>query len=386
MQLNGNMSENKLMIAGAGSGKTTYLVNSALKIKNDGVLITTYTEANAEEIKNKFIGEKGYIPKNITIQTWFSFLLQHGVRPYQSVMHKELHDRKIGFLLVDSGSSTTYKGSNGKTYSFSKEKNFFQYYFTSKESLKICSDTLADFIVSCNKSTNGEVINRISRIYKNIFIDEVQDLAGWELEIIKLLLQSSSNIILAGDPRQVTYLTHHSKKYGKYKNGLIESFVRDECKRISCEIDTETLKKSHRNNKAICDFSARLFPGFEKCEPCECEKCRNYTNTHEGIFLVKKKYINKYIEDYNPIILRWSGAEFPEWNFGKSKGLTFPRVLIYPTRTGKNSMIAWIKDNTVSLSDEVRSKLYVAVTRARYSVGIVCNDDFEIDDVDYYIS
>ena len=95
------MSKNRLMIAAAGSGKTTFLVQTAKKIKDQNVLITTYTEANESEIKKKF---RGRIPKNITIQTWFSFLLQHGVRPYQSEMHADLHEKKIGFCLSEEKS------------------------------------------------------------------------------------------------------------------------------------------------------------------------------------------------------------------------------------------------------------------------------------------
>lgn len=379
MQLIGSMSKNKLIIAAAGSGKTTYLVKQALKIQDENVLITTYTEANEAEIRKKIIEKKGFIPKNITIQTWFSFLLQHGVRPYQCVMNSELHNRKIGFYLSEEGSTTTYKGNDGKTYSWSKEKNFYQYYFTSKNSLKICSDTIADYIVNCNKRTKGEVLSRVSRIYPNIFIDEVQDLAGWELEILKLLFDTLSNILLVGDPRQVTYLTHHSSKYKKYIDGKIDEFIKTECKKDVCEIDLNTLKNTHRNNKRICDFSSRLFPNYEQCEPCRCEECRSCKIDHEGVFLVKNKDVKKYCKKYSPIILKWNRATYPDWNFGKSKGLTFNRVLIYPT-SSKNGMSDWISDNDIKMTSETRCKFYVAITRARYSVGIVYDYD---DDREY---
>ena len=36
----------KLVIAGAGSGKTTWLIRQALQIKDEKVLITTFTDAN----------------------------------------------------------------------------------------------------------------------------------------------------------------------------------------------------------------------------------------------------------------------------------------------------------------------------------------------------
>lgn len=53
----GAMPKNRLIIAAAGSGKTTFLVEEALqKPKNDSVLITTYTEANEAEIRNGYSG------------------------------------------------------------------------------------------------------------------------------------------------------------------------------------------------------------------------------------------------------------------------------------------------------------------------------------------
>lgn len=45
---------NKLIIAAAGSGKTTYLVESALK-EDESILILTYTNANEQEIKKSFL-------------------------------------------------------------------------------------------------------------------------------------------------------------------------------------------------------------------------------------------------------------------------------------------------------------------------------------------
>lgn len=375
MQSTGNMNNNKLIIAAAGSGKTTYLIEQALKITDENVLITTYTEANEEEIRKKIIEKKGFIPHNITIRTWFSFLLQHGVRPYQSSLNDELHDRKIGFHLTEHASGTYL--INGQIRYYGEGNNFFECYFTSKKELKIYSDKISKFIVRCNEKTRGKVIERIAKIYPNIFIDEVQDLAGWELEIIKFLFDTESNILLVGDPRQVTYLTHHPRKYINYKDGKINEFIKNQCSADICEIDNETLSSTHRNNKYICDFSSRLFPDYEPCQPCECKECREYSNDHEGVFLVKKDDVQKYCGKFSPAILRWNKAEFPEWNYGNSKGKTFDRVLIYPT----NPIITWLENNDEDLRSVSRCKFYVAVTRAKYSVGIVYDynaaDEFE---------
>ncbi len=365
MRLIGNMNKNKLMFAAAGSGKTTFLVEKAKKIKNENVLITTYTESNGAEIKKKF---NGSIPKNITIQTLFSFLLQHGVRPYQSAMNNDLHEKKIGFYLTE-GASGTYKALNGKTYSYGEENNFDKYYFT-KDS-KIYSDKISKFIVECNKRTKDEIINRIARIYPHIYIDEIQDLAGWELEILKLLFSSESNILLVGDPRQVTYLTHHPKKYPNYKDGKIKEFIENECnkKKKICDVDETTLQKSHRNNKLICNFSSALYPNYAVCEPCECKNCRKDIPDHQGIYLVKCDHVEAYRKKYNPQILFYQKAEFPDLNYGNSKGLSYKRILIYPTEKIRK----YLRKGNVTEIETVKAKFYVALTRARYSVGIVCD-------------
>lgn len=103
---------NRLIIAAAGAGKTTYLVNQAIQ-QSVNVLITTYTIANEMEIRKKFIELNGCVPHNVTIQTWYSFLLQHGVRPFQGVV---LDDKIHGMILVNKKSGKRYDSKNGPVY------------------------------------------------------------------------------------------------------------------------------------------------------------------------------------------------------------------------------------------------------------------------------
>jgi superfamily I DNA and RNA helicase len=232
-------NNNKLIIAAAGSGKTTRLVEEALKIKDKKVLITTYTQANEAEIRKKIIEFNKCIPENVTIQTWFSFLLKHGVRPFQGV----IFEKKIkGLILVNSQSGIRYyakpcadckqrnivspecRKCRNPVY-YAEDKNFEQHYFTKE--LKIYSDKLSKFVFRCNEKTNGNVIDRISRIYPHIFIDEVQDLAGYDLDLLKLLFNCNSNILLVGDPRQGTYSTNSAPKNKKYKKSQIVHFFED---------------------------------------------------------------------------------------------------------------------------------------------------------------
>ena len=131
------MINNKLIIAAAGSGKTTFLIDEALKKQDSKILITTYTEANETEIRKKIIEKNKCIPENITVQTWFSFLLEHGAKPYQGALYKK--DIK-GMLLVNERSGIKYKTKDGIPIYFRENDEFEKHYFTPGQ--RIYSDKL----------------------------------------------------------------------------------------------------------------------------------------------------------------------------------------------------------------------------------------------------
>ena len=349
----------KLVIAGAGSGKTTWLIKQALQIKDEKVLITTFTEANEKGIIEKFFEINGCIPANVTVMTWFSFLLKHGVKPYQSAIY---NDDITGMLLVNRKSGFRFVNREGKPIYYG-EKDGEPFYFTNGK--KIYSDKIAKFVVSADMIKKGLIINRIRRIFPNIFIDEVQDLAGYDLEIIQLFHKEGVNLLMVGDPRQVTYHTHDERKNKKYSDGNIKGYVTDHCAGI--EIDEKTLCNSYRNNVQICDYANMVYPGMPPCLSHGKE-----TTGHDGIFLVSKDMVKSYIDRYHPVQLRDKRTitvsdDAPAINFGDAKGLTYRRVLIYPTAPMRN----WIKDPSSKLEPKSRARLYVAITRAEYSVAFV---------------
>ena len=284
--------------------------------------------------------------------------------------------------MVNEQSGVKFRRNNAKRTPvlYNEESEFFKCYFN--KDMRLYTDKLARFVFRANKKSFGNVIDRISRIYPTIFIDEVQDLAGYDLEILKLLYHSSSTVYCVGDPRQVTYYTHWERKNEAYRNGRIKEYVEKECyKRDKIQIDDETLCMSHRNNQQICDFSSKLYPSCPKVNSCNCSACHNVSVEHQGIYIVKKSDLERYLAKYNPVQLRYSistktSTLYRSQNFGQSKGKTYDRVIIYPT----NKIMQWLKDNSVCLPEETRSKLYVAITRARYSVAFLIPDE-ECDEV-----
>ena len=85
-------SENRVVIACAGSGKTTRLVKEALTNRSRRIAIVTYTNNNAKEISKRFGELNSGIPKHVDVVTWFGFLLRECARPYQRLeIHRQAH-------------------------------------------------------------------------------------------------------------------------------------------------------------------------------------------------------------------------------------------------------------------------------------------------------
>lgn len=341
---------NKVIIASAGSGKTTHLIRTAIDLPDEKILITTFTDENANEIKAKFHEINHCIPANVTILPWFTFLLQEGVRPFQGVIYK----KRIAFINLVNGTSTTYVA----------ETDFQNYYLSDDET--IYSDKLSKLVCKINDLSKGATVSRLEKVYSHIFIDEVQDLAGYDLEVLDMLFQSTINTLIVGDPRQATFVTNNSRKNNQFKYSNIDDFFSQKQKKSVIEYDNTTLNVNHRCVQSICDFANGLYPEYE---PAQSDNVA--VDSHTGIWFVKPEDVPLYIQAYNPMILRHDKRTktpqcYPVLNFGKSKGRTFERVLIFPT----SKIIDWIQKGTV-LERTSRSKFYVALTRAQLSAAIV---------------
>jgi len=349
-------SENKIIVASAGSRKTTYIVENALKIpKDESILILAYTNNTLEQIRKYIIERIGFVPPNITIQSWHSFLLTECIKPYQNVIYDKHRIEQI-FYPVDIGD---FKRSRR----FIKKSNIEKYFFVDLQ--YIISEHLSEFALMCDFFSGGMVINRLKDIYKHVYIDESQDLAGYDFQIVESFLESEIKSTLVGDCRQATYFTNNSTKNRKFKgSNIIDLFKQWEADGL-CEIEEKS--ECYRSNQKICDFGDRLYSDLIPTKSVGIEETK-----HDGVFLLKEKQIEKYVEEYKPIILRdtlkTNTYGLPAYNFGAVKGLTFNRVLIFPN----NPIREYIKDgNPENLKPITKAKFYVGITRARYSVAIV---------------
>jgi len=352
-----SMNKNdKLYTACAGAGKTTLIVGEALKIKDKKVLITTFTNENEENIKKKFyIMNKGCIPENIKIQSWYEFLLRECFKPYLKTFFKE--DIRINGFILMSGVSGPYIENSAKDHYMSKNN-------------RVYSDKLSKLMFK-NEEVKNCVMNRLSKIYNVIFIDEVQDMASWDLELIKKIHHSNIELFMVGDMMQRTYTTTKERQNKKNKKQLnIEEYIKDRCKGCcSISIDDTRLKKTHRCSQKVCDYVNQKFGmNIEICNCCD------RTNTGNcNIFFIRQDEIEEKLKITDTMQILYDknskyNKNYQAINIGKSKGLDYNNVVIYPAKT----MINFLNNNNKhNLAESSKSKLYVALTRARENVYIV---------------
>lgn len=340
---------NTAILAAAGSRKTEYIVDSALAVTDGRVLITTYTNENQRQIVQRIEQKVGTMPPHITVIGWFSFLIAHCAKPYQQA--------RVGEPLLING--LNFKGSRNR---FAR-KSENRYFLDSNNDLY--RDGVSDFVVTLNGDTNGAVVRRLENIYAHILVDEVQDLVGYDLDVLDMLLASTVRLTLVGDPRQHTLSTNIGPRNKKYRGSGIKDWFAE--RSGACGLQTRDV--SYRCNQTICDFADAIYPEMPKTRSYEVGE-----TGHDGIFYISPKRVAEYLDEFRDVtVLRDSKRAdtlgLPAMNIGVSKGSTFDRVMIFPTKP----MVEYLMKRDPSKL-RAPERLYVAVTRAKFSVAFVVDD------------
>jgi DNA helicase-2/ATP-dependent DNA helicase PcrA len=339
---------NEVIIAAAGGGKTTRLAARARAHGLGKVAVVTYTTNNVQEIRSKLFELHAALPIHAEIWSWYRFLLHEMARPYQ----RALLDRRIDGLHWVEGRSAPYVART-KTIPF----------FLSNGA-QIYSDKIARFIIECNKETNGAVIARLEDRFHTIFVDEIQDMAGYDLDLLELILRSKIDLVMVGDHRQATYSTNNAAKNGAYAGAKIITKFREWEK--AGLVTLSYARETHRCHQLIADLADSFYPA----EPKTISKNKAVTE-HDGVFLVSDLSVPAYVEKYRPQVLRLDRRTlcngYAAMTFGESKGMTFDRVLIFPHGKGRQ----WLGSGKYDHVKDSAAKIYVGVTRARHSVAFV---------------
>lgn len=343
------MANNYLTLAVAGARKTQGLVEHCKALAADRkVLIITFTQTNQAELRERVRQHVGDRP-SLEVSGWFSFLLRHFVKPFVPFAFPGKRCR--GF---------NYDGDPGRYAS--GEERFFDSGGSvyGKETARLAYELIG--------KSGGALINRLECLYDEILIDEVQDLSGYDLDILEALFGTRIEIRLVGDVRQAVLSTNprgQMKKAFAYSKSHDWFKKQQKARRLNINYSSVTW----RCCQAIATFSDTIFD--VSWEFPETTSENHVTSAHDGVFLVRKEHVSQYVEAFQPQCLRdsmKSGKEFDlnYLNFGVSKGQTFNRVLIYPTKP-----IATFISKGEPLRPLSAADFYVAVTRAEQSVAIV---------------
>lgn len=341
-------SNNHVILAAAGSRKTESIIQAIAEADpSRRILITTYTIENSTQIVERITKRLGAVPQNVTVKTWFTFLLGDCIKPYQNFLTDTNRVRTLNF--------TTKPGQ------YARKIDVDGYYIDAQSN--IYSDNAADFAVSLNEESDGKVINRLESIYDEIYVDEIQDLVGYDLELLDLLMASDISLTMVGDPRQSTYTTSNTRKHSSYQHLNLYNWFKE--READGRLVIDWRNESYRCNQAICDFADALYPELPKTTSRNTEQ-----TAHDGIFQISKAEVASYMATHQPTVLRYrvdtDTLGFKAINFGLAKGRTYERVLIFPTAKMKK----YLKTQNVADAGDI-AKFYVAVTRAKYSVTFV---------------
>ncbi|MEP3629224.1 MAG: UvrD-helicase domain-containing protein [Hyphomicrobiales bacterium] len=391
---------NRLVLASAGAGKTQIIIDDAVARANAGqkVLILTYTENNQKELRQRVQSSHCQKPQNIKIKGWFTFLLEDMVRPYQEcVFPKRVsglwfntvnpHIKNSAYIL---GRKEKNKNGDYNCRHFVTEvENKAHSMFLAKLAFRICEISGAPRKIGRKTYKIGLPIPRLEKIYDAVFIDEVQDLAGYDYDILKLFSACEGvDIVAVGDFRQTIYKTSHAKSSPITSADKI-NFLKEH------GFTLEPMAISRRCIQSICDF-ADLIHQDEGFEPTVSQvdegNLANLCGQHFGVFAVRSGDAEAYLRQFKPTILRRSISDnpilfegFTTHNFGVSKGLGFDRCLIFPTEAQQDFLSGNCNAFAGQGTDESRNKMYVAVTRARHSVAFLYDGECGLDGIDIWV-
>lgn len=225
-----NSTEPRIIVeAGGGSGKTYTLIERVKKLLLDGVkpenmVIITFTNMAAEELKERLIGVPGIGDCFVgTIHSFANRIFKNSKETYK-IYTEEIQDHFMNVLITLYGKFLTmekyleYKDFEKKVDLGIYTEDILREYFTSGERYEINvflhnlkDDSYPENIKSLCKKNNvitfDELLKKTTEYFKEIngkveylFVDEFQDIGSLEKDFFQAL--NADNYFYIGDEKQ----------------------------------------------------------------------------------------------------------------------------------------------------------------------------------------
>lgn len=331
--------DKSVIFAVAGSGKTTRLVTALDEVRR--FLLVTYTEANYDNLRAKVIDRFGYLPPNIAIYTYFSFLHSFCYRPF---LRSKKNTRGITFKAPDR--FPVYPWTNDRRYMSSGRWLY--------------ANRLAKFIEQSGLS--GAVLARMEKYFDVFFVDEVQDFGGHDFNFLLTISKAQMDMNFVGDFYQHTFDTSRD---GNVNSNLHENYdtYRKKFERARLKVDTDSLKCSRRCSKSVCDFITEKI-GVKIQAHDERTSIVRFEDDPAAVATLYRdpgtvKLFYKEHQKYGCFSQNW----------GASKGMDRYENVCVVLNPG--NVKAWNAGSFRDINPETRNKLYVACSRARGNLTFV---------------
>jgi len=332
--------DKKIILAVAGSGKTTHIISKLTLDKR--FLILTYTTNNVNTLRNGIIRKFSYFPENIKLQSYFVFLNSFCFKPLLSYRIK----------------------SNGINWKqppeFTRNLKRTNLRFYLDKTNRLYHNRIAKLCETQNILT--DINNRLEKYYDCLFVDEIQDFAGHDFNLLKSIVKANCEILFVGDFFQHTFNTSSD---GKLNTGLFNDYekYKQQFRMVGLIDDPTTLEKSHRCTKTICDF-------IKNNIGISISSATNRTST---IKVVNDGSEADSIINNNSIVKLFYETSYKyecySDNWGNSKGINhFIDVCVI---LSKKIQQALDKEQLSVLNPTTKNKLYVACSRASNNLYFV---------------
>lgn len=330
--------DKQLVFAVAGSGKTQRIISELDELKR--TLVVTYTNDNLNNLRQSIVRKFGYMPNNITLISYFSFLYSFCFRPFFSYKLKD----------------NCFTWNEPKT---TRDASKLSHYMTSNRYLY--ANRTAKFIL--RQGGAERIKDRLEKYFDNWFIDEVQDFGGNDFNLLMEISRSNLDMTFVGDFYQHTFDTSRDRNINQnlHKKG-VEKYL-NEFKKFGFNIDQTSLSKSHRCSPNVCAFITNKI-GLE---------IQSHRNDNTNVIIVSNE--NEAIEIYkDDMIVKLFYQNHVKYNcysnnWAKSKGLdNYKDVCVVLNDTTAK---LFEKEQLSKLKPSSKNKLYVACSRAKGNLFIV---------------
>ena len=332
--------DKRVVFAVAGSGKTTRII-AGLDLERRFLLVT-YTDNNLATLRRKVFEKFGFIPKNITLLTYFTFLHAFCYRPLLA-----MRMRTNGINFDPPPMHTRWLSRDLDSFYIDPSRRLYH-------------NRIAKLLET--KGVIAKAAKRVEKYFDVLCFDEVQDIGGHDFQLLEAICGCDMDLLLVGDFFQYTYT---SSQDGNVNSGLHADYAKYKTRfqKAGLTVDTTALAKSHRCSATVSEFIREQMGIDIHSHTARATVVVHITKQSEFDELhACEKTVKLFIQEHGRY-----GCHSENW--GRSKGQDHHRDVCVVLHQAAYK--AYLAGGLREISPLTMSKLYVACSRASGNLYLV---------------